>query len=167
MSLSNEMSLSNDLNENYSWVDKHLEQKYHNYAINMDNWMDYYDAGLLTENWAWVDQLLEKQYTNIDFMPCPAPICWVRYRSFDKQYSIENDIIENEKRTRAESDISKYSDKIEDIYNSFILQNSYNNYNYYLKLEDEYESSIDLGSDTDYDSDGIIEDQFSSPYGWY
>lgn len=85
---------NNLLEENYSWVDKRLQELYYGYAITMDNWEEYYDAGLLTENWAWVDAALEKQCST-DFLPCPAPLSWVRYRSFERQHSIEKRAFNN------------------------------------------------------------------------
>lgn len=140
---------NNLLEENYSWVDKRLQELYHGYALTMDNWEEFYDADLLTENWAWVDAALEKQCST-DFLPCPAPLSWVRYRSFERQHSIE-------KRDRAESDIFDYSEEVE---------RAFNNYTYCLATADECESvsssSLDLNSDSD-----LEEGEFYSNYGWY
>lgn len=141
---------NNLLEENYSWVDKRLQELYHGYALTMDNWEEFYDADLLTENWAWVDAALEKQCSS-DFLPCPAPLSWVRYRSFERQHSIEQ-------RDRAELDIFDYSEEVE---------RAFNNYTYCLATADECESvssSLDLNSDSDLD---LEEGEFYSNYGWY
>lgn len=152
---------NNLLEENYSSVDSRLEELYHGYALTMDNWEEFYDAGLLKENWAWVDAELEKQCLIPDYLPCPAPISWVSYRSYDNQC-----ILEPVQRSRAESDILDHSDIIERAIN---IQ-----YNYCIASADEFESvssSIDLGSDLDYNDlefdDSEFECEFKSPYGWY
>lgn len=162
------------ISENYSWVDARLEELYHGYALTKDNWEEFYDAGLLTENWAWVDAALEKQYYNTEFLPCPAPFNWVDYRN-NNQFEIE------ERRPRAESDISDYSNAVEWIISqSDITANKNEQYNYCMATADDYESvisSLDLNSelyiaydsdsnsnsDSNYDSDYEI----TNTYGWH
>jgi hypothetical protein len=153
------MSSNSLLEEKYAWVDARLEELYHGYALTMDNWEDFYDAGLLTENWSWVDAELEKQY---DFLPCPAPVNWVRYRSYDRQHSIESES-EPEQRPRAESDISDYSDDVDRALNRMFLKDRY--YNYCMAIADECSSSINLNSDSEGDEE--LDYEFNSTYGWY
>ena len=50
--------------ENYAWVDKHLEEMYHGYALTFYNYDEYDSVGLLNENWSWVDKKLAKQCIN-------------------------------------------------------------------------------------------------------
>ena len=99
------------MQENWAWVDQGLEELYNGYGVPSDNCDDCIDAGLLIERWDSLNNEMENQYSIEfeDLIPCPAPICWVLYKNFDSQHCLE----EEERRSRAESDISDHSDKVE------------------------------------------------------
>ena len=65
--MNSELSLINEnlLQENYAWVDKLLREKYYNYALTIDNYDEFYSAGLLTENYASKLEEIERQTTPI------------------------------------------------------------------------------------------------------
>ncbi len=120
------------LQENYDWVDKHLEELYYGYALTEDNYDEYINCDLISDKWSSMDSDLENQNNNIDFLPCPASIVWVNYRSFPSQHRIESmdDFVEH--RNRAESDIS---DHIEEIYRAVSCSTVNNDYyDYYLDI---------------------------------
>jgi hypothetical protein len=85
------------LEEKYAWVDQRLEELYYSYALTEENYNEYQDAGLLSEEDA------------DDYLPRPAPLTWVSYRSYPEQYSLEEIY---EKRDRAESDVSDHEDDV-------------------------------------------------------
>ena len=97
--------------ENWAWVDQRLEELYHCCSVTSDNCYDYIDAGLLIERWDRINNEMQPQYSSEfeDRLPCPAPICWVLYKNLDSQHCLE----EEERRSRAESDISDHSDEVE------------------------------------------------------
>ena len=105
--------------ENWAWVDKRLEELYYGYGLAQDNIDDYVEAGLLDERCAWVDADLQSLY-DAEFnyrTPCPAPLSWVLYKEYPKQYCLEEGYEEGYEeggyKSRAESDISDHSAEVE------------------------------------------------------
>jgi hypothetical protein len=102
------------LEEKWSWVDQRLEELYYGYALTPDNCDEFQDAGLLSERWSWVDSELQTQYDNEfddtldEYILCPAGLSWVLYKNYDIQHCLEE-----EPRSRAESDISDYSEEVD------------------------------------------------------
>lgn len=47
------------LTENYAWVDERLEDMYYRYALTVENFDEFKEAGLLKDTWAGVEVLLE------------------------------------------------------------------------------------------------------------
>lgn len=144
MSLSRAIAIACDLNgppgivhpllqENYDWVDKRLGELYHSYALSDDS----------SEKWSLVDSDIENQYNSIEFLPCPAPVVWVNYRSQPSQHRIDS--MEN----------------LEEIYRANIYSNINNNYyDYYVDISSPRTSDFDQIhynseelSDIDYDVD--------------
>lgn len=110
------------LQENWAWVDQRLEELYHCYGLTEDNYDDYIESGLLSERWAWVDEKLEKHtdYKLEDTLPCPAPMSWVRYQEYPKQFCLEDE--DTLPRSRAESDISDHSAEVERVLRRLDIQ---------------------------------------------
>lgn len=96
-SIYEEMNNHEEINnqENWGWVDKRLEEIYHNYGVTEENYDDYIDAGLLNERWDWIDDELQRRDDEIQRWfeneePLrPAPLNWVFYKDKPKQYSLE------------------------------------------------------------------------------
>ena len=135
------------LKENWAWVDRRLEELYYEYALTVENADEYASLGLLTEKWSWVDSGLEMRYNQDDLrILCPTPIDWIN----DAEKSHNNDVLEEHKnRSRAESDISDYSDTVERVINS--ISPASKCFDCYLDVES------DVGSEYDYlyyDCDG-------------
>jgi hypothetical protein len=164
MSLSRAIAIACDLNgppgivhpllqENYDWVDKRLGELYHSYALSDDS----------SEQWSSVDSDIENQYNSLEFLPCPAPVVWVNYRSQPSQHRIES--TENlEQRDREESD------HIEEIYRAVSYSNINNDYyDYYVDILSPRTSDFDQihynseelsDVDNDVDIDDIGYDSF-------
>ena len=102
--------------ENYAWVDECLRQMYYGYALTMENYDEFEDAGFLNENWAWVDDSLEEMYMPIERMPVLAPDEWADC-SYNQLVCIEGfkDEFMSKKRTRSERDISDYEECIDKV----------------------------------------------------
>jgi hypothetical protein len=143
--------------ENWSWVDRRLEELYYGYALTVENSDEYAGAGLLTERWAWVDKKLENQYNNEEniHILCPAPIAWINdNEKSEKHFLLEEQHQEQEQqhsRGRAESDISDHSDTVERVISRlsplscssecFVLDSdSDTEYNYLYDDRDGYDS---------------------------
>ena len=143
--------------EKWAWVDQRLEELYYGYGITSENWLDYMEAGLLTEMGSSVDKRLEMQY-NMEFedrIPCPAPICWVLYKDYDKQRCLEEE--DDSPRSRAESDISDHSDKVERVLKRLEVQSPLPQgivKTHIYAFADEMESLVSSNSEMEWNTDG-------------
>lgn len=104
------------LKEKWDWVDRYLEELYYGYALTCENYDEYLAAGMMAEKWGWMDYDLENQYNREDDMRilCPAPISWINGAEKTEKHIL---LEEEEQRSRAESDISDYSDTVERVVN--------------------------------------------------
>ena len=115
--------MSFEMIENYAWVDECLRQMYYGYALTVENYDEFEDAGLLTEdgpllteNWAWVDDNLEEMCMPMERMPILAPDEWADC-SFNDLVCIEGfkDEFMSKKRSRSERDISDFEECIDNV----------------------------------------------------
>ena len=147
--------------ENWAWVDQRLEEVYHGYGLTKDNCDDYIDAGLLVERWDWLDTELQNQYSAEfeDRIPCPAPIAWVLYKNYESQYCLEE-----ERRSRAESDISDHSDEVERVLKRLDCQSPLLTgmfpieYSHMYAVADEVSSVSSLEAEGDFEAESGVED---------
>jgi hypothetical protein len=144
------------LNENSAWVDQRLEELYYGYGLTSDNCDDYIDAGLLVERWSWLDEALQAQYdsefddTLDQYILCPAGLSWVLYKNYDAQHCLEE-----ESRSRAESDISDYAEAVDGVlkhlecHSPLPLLPSPIDYSYLYAVSDEI---VDVDNDDDFEN---------------
>jgi hypothetical protein len=155
--------------ENYAWVDKLLRQKFYNYALTIDNYDEFYSAGILPENYNFelekeIEKPLRKRSKNdiynyknninkkLNRLGCQSPIPSNEYKYVDnKMEEMEEDCsvvseLTDDEDFETENDI--YGKKIEDTYSSdedeikiWPTKEKENTYeDYYKKLyEEEYE----------------------------
>lgn len=160
------------MQDNWAWVDQRLEELYHGYGLTYENYDDYIDACLLVEMSSWVDNEQENQYSNEfkDCYPCPAPICWVLYKNIDSQHCLEE-----EQRSRAESDISDHSDKVKRVLKRLDCQSPLptrmcqNDYSDLYAIADESESMNSLEANFGFDecSSSVNDSEISSVRDWF
>lgn len=153
------------LQENSAWVDQRLEELYHGYGLTAENCDDYIDAGLLAERSAWVDAELQTQCdsefddTHDQYILCPAGMSWVLYKNYDTQHCLEE-----ERRSRAESDISDHSDEVEQALKRVDTGMFTNEYLHIYAVADEVSSASSLEAKTNFDyysetsNDWFVED---------